>query len=68
MPPKLRSILDKFGERPGALRQAGIAYATEQIVDLVANGCQGIHIYTMNRPEIAAEIFKNLSFIRKTKI
>ena len=68
LPPRLRSIYDKFKDRPRALREAGIAYATEQIIDLVANGVQGIHIYTMNRPENAADIFKNIAYIRKTKI
>lgn len=68
LPPRLRSIYDKYGDRPKALREAGILYATEQIVDLVANGVQGIHIYTMNKPDVAAEIFKNLTYIRKTKI
>ena len=67
LPPRLRSIYDKFGDRPRALREAGIAYATEQIIDLVANGVQGIHIYTMNRPENAEAIFRNLEYIRKTK-
>ncbi len=68
LPPRLRSIYDRFKDRPRALREAGIAYATEQIVDLVANGVQGVHIYTMNRPENAADIFKNLIYIRKTKV
>lgn len=68
LPPRLRSIYDKFGDRPKALREAGILYATEQIADLVANGIQGIHLYTMNKPDIAAEIFRNLTYIRKTKI
>ncbi len=68
LPPRLRSIYDRFGDRPKALREAGIAYATEQIIDLVANGVQGIHIYTMNRPENAAAIFRNLEYIRKTRI
>ena len=45
------------------MRQAGIAYATDQIIDLIANGVNHIHIYTMNRPEIAGEILRNLSDI-----
>ena len=45
------------------LEQAGIAYATEQSIDLVANGVRGIHLYTMNRPDIAGQIMKNLSHI-----
>ncbi len=43
------------------MEQAGIAYATEQIVDLIANDFTHIHIYTMNRPHIAAKIMANLS-------
>ena len=45
------------------MRQAGIAYATEQIIDLIANGVNHIHIYTMNKPSVAGEIFRNLSDI-----
>jgi len=59
--PKHKAIIDKFGHNMLALRQAGIAYATEQIVDLVANGVRGIHLYTMNRPDIARDIFNNVS-------
>ena len=59
--PKHKAIIDKFGHNPPALRQAGIAYATEQIVDLIANGVRGIHLYTMNRPDIARDIFSNVS-------
>ena len=63
MPPRLRSILDKFGDNPAAMRQAAIVYASEQIIDLVANGVQGIHLYTMNRPAIAAAILKNVKSV-----
>ncbi len=63
LPPRFLSMLDKFGHHPEAMRQAGIAYATEQIVDLIANGVPGIHIYTMNKPEIARGIMQNLSHI-----
>jgi methylenetetrahydrofolate reductase (NADPH) len=59
------SILDKFGDNPAAMQQAGVAYATEQIIDLIANGVRGIHIYTMNKPEIAASIMRNISDIVK---
>jgi len=59
--PKFKAILDKFGDRPQALKQAGIAYATEQIVDLLANGIKGIHLYTMNKPDVAGSIVANLS-------
>ena len=48
-----------------AMQQAGIAYATEQIIDLIANGINGIHVYSMNKPEVAARIRENLSDIIK---
>ena len=63
LPPRFQNILDKFGDKPAAMRQAGIAYATEQIIDLVANNVRGIHLYTMNKPEIAEQIIHNLSHI-----
>ena len=50
---------------PEALRQAGIAYATEQIIDLLSWGVAGIHIYTMNKPEIAQDIMKNIGVVRE---
>ena len=63
MPPRLQGIADRFGGDPAAMRQAGIAYATEQILDLIAHGVEHIHIYTMNKPEVAAKIMDNLSCI-----
>ena len=54
---------EKVAEWIKTMKQAGIAYATEQIIDLIANGVKGIHLYTMNRPEVAAAIFHNLSYI-----
>jgi methylenetetrahydrofolate reductase (NADPH) len=63
VPPRFKMIVDHFGDNPEAMKQAGIAYATEQIIDLFANGVNCVHIYTMNHPEIAGEIFRNLSFI-----
>lgn len=63
LPPKHRAILDRFGDNPAALRQASIAYAVEQIVDLAANGVRGIHIYTMNKPDIAQSIMHSVSEI-----
>ncbi len=63
LPNRFRRIVDKFGDDPLAMKQAGIAYATEQIIDLVANGIRGIHVYTMNKPDIAESIVKNLSHI-----
>ena len=60
IPTRLKGILDKWGHDPESMKQAGIIYATEQIIDLVANGVRGIHIYTMNKPEIARNIQQNL--------
>ena len=63
LPTRFKAILDKFGDNPAAMRQAGIAYATEQIIDLVANDVHAIHIYSMNKPEVAAQIKSSLSEI-----
>jgi methylenetetrahydrofolate reductase (NADPH) len=63
VPAKFLSIVDRFGDDPKAMRQAGIAYATEQIIDLVANGVNHIHIYSMNKPDVAGAIMDNLSDI-----
>ena len=63
LPQRFVAILDKFGSRPDAMAQAGIAYATEQIIDLYANGVNGVHIYSMNKPWIARAIKNNLSDI-----
>lgn len=62
-PKKFERIVERFGENPDAMKQAGIIYATEQIIDLMANGQNNIHIYTMNKPEVAASIMKGLSEI-----
>ena len=64
-PRRFLSILDRFGGSPEAMRQAGIAYATDQIIDLLANGVRNIHIYSMNKPDVAAAIMSNLSEIIK---
>jgi methylenetetrahydrofolate reductase (NADPH) len=64
IPPKFKRILDKYGDNPGALKEAGIAYATEQIIDLLSSGAAGIHLYTMNRPEVARGIISQISYIR----
>ena len=61
--PKYRNMLDKYSDQPESLRKAVIVYASEQIIDLVANGVSGIHIYTMNKPDIAEEIMYNLKGI-----
>ncbi len=63
LPRRFVNIVDKFGENSKAMMQAGIAYATEQIIDLLANGINNIHVYSMNKPEVAEGILKNLSEI-----
>ena len=63
MPQRFKSLVDKFGHSPAAMKQAGIAYATDQIIDLYANGVTNIHVYTMNKPDVAAQIQRNLSDI-----
>ena len=65
VPQRFRAIVDYFGENPEAMKQAGIIYATEQIVDLIANGIKHIHVYTMNKPSVAAAIMGNLSEVLK---
>ena len=65
LPPRFKAIADKFSDNPLAMEQAGIAYATEQIIDLIANGVKYVHLYTMNRPQTAARIVENLSHILK---
>ena len=56
LPAKFNKIMERFGENPDAMKQAGIVYATEQIIDLMANGVNNIHIYTMNKPDVAHQI------------
>ena len=63
LPERFRRILDTFGDTPDAMRQAGIAYATDQIIDLFANGIRTVHVYSMNNPGVAKEILDNLSEI-----
>ena len=67
VPPKFIRIVERFADDPKAMKQAGIAYATEQIIDLIANGVNHIHIYSMNKPDVAGAIMGNLSdiFIRE---
>lgn len=65
LPNRFRRIVDKFGDNPESMKQAGIAYATEQIIDLYANGVKSVHVYTMNKPDIAAAIQNNISDILK---
>ena len=63
MPQRFKTIVDKFGHDPQAMKQAGIAYATDQIIDLFANGITNVHVYSMNKPDVARAIQANLSDI-----
>ncbi|MBQ9713832.1 MAG: methylenetetrahydrofolate reductase [Clostridia bacterium] len=63
MPQRFKMLVDKFGNDAEAMKQAGIAYATDQIIDLFANGVTNVHVYSMNKPDVAAAIQKNLSGI-----
>ena len=60
-PKRFLTLLDYFGDKPEAMEQAGLIYATEQIADLIANRVNGVHIYTMNKPATARKILDNLS-------
>lgn len=63
MPQRFKSLVDAFGENPAAMKQAGIVYATDQIIDLYANGIRFVHVYSMNKPDVAETILDNLSEI-----
>lgn len=63
VPQRFKSLVDRFGSDSDAMQQAGIAYATDQIIDLFANGITHVHVYTMNKPAVAAKICENLSDI-----
>lgn len=63
VPERFKAIVDRFGNDPVAMRQAGIIYATEQIIDLIANGITHIHVYSMNKPDVASDILYNLKGI-----
>jgi len=63
MPQRFKSLVDKFGHSPDAMKQAGIIYATDQIIDLFANGIKNVHVYSMNKPDVAMKIQSNLSDI-----
>lgn len=65
VPTRFKEIVDKFGEHPEAMKQAGIIYATEQIIDLIANDVKHIHVYSMNKPDVAEAIQRNLNEILK---
>lgn len=63
MPQRFKSLVDYFGKDPDSMKQAGIAYATDQIIDLYANGITNVHVYSMNKPDVAKAIMDNLSDI-----
>ena len=63
LPPRFKAIVDRFGGNAAAMLDAGTAYATEQIIDLFANGVNNVHVYTMNRPENAERIRRNLGSV-----
>jgi methylenetetrahydrofolate reductase (NADPH) len=63
LPTRFKMLLDRFGDDPAAMKQAGVAYAVSQIIDLVANGIHAIHIYSMNKPDVAEQIKSSLSEI-----
>ncbi len=63
VPERFKAIVDRFGDDPDSMRQAGIIYACEQIIDLIANGVNHIHVYSMNKPEVARAILDNLKYI-----
>ncbi len=63
VPQSFKALVDKFGSRPDDMKQAGIAYATDQIIDLFANVITNVHVYSMNKPDVAAAIQRNLSDI-----
>ena len=63
MPQRFKALVDKFGSTPLAMKQAGIAYAIDQIIDLYANGITHVHVYSMNKPDVAAKIQMGISDI-----
>lgn len=63
VPQRFKSLVDKFGSDPAAMKQAGIVYATDQIIDLYANNITNVHVYSMNKPDVAEKIQSNLSDI-----
>ena len=65
LPQRFKTIVDRYSDNPDAMRQAGIAYATEQIIDLFANGINAVHVYSMNREDVARAIQNNISEIIK---
>jgi methylenetetrahydrofolate reductase (NADPH) len=64
LPAKFTKMMNRYENNPEAMRDAGIAYAVDQIVDLIANGVDGIHLYTMNNPLIARRIADSIQSLR----
>lgn len=64
LPPKFTRMISRYEDNPAALRDAGIAYAIDQIVDLIAQGVEGIHLYTMNNPLVARRISEAVENLR----
>lgn len=65
MPQRFKALVDRFGDDHAAMKEAGVIYASDQIIDLFANGIKNVHVYTMNKPDVAAKIMKNVSEIIK---
>ncbi len=65
LPPKFLRILDRYAHDPASLQEAGIAYAVDQIIDLLSSGVDGVHIYTMNKPDATRRIMENISCVRE---
>ena len=65
LPQRFRFLLDKFGSDEKAMKQAGLIFASEQIIDLYANGIKNVHVYSMNKPEVAKTLMTNFSEIIK---
>ncbi len=63
IPQKMKIMVDRFADDPEKMKEAGIIYASNQIIDLIANGVSHIHVYSMNKPEIAEGIMRNLRTI-----
>jgi len=63
LPQRFAAIVDRFGDNPDQMMDAGVAYATEQIIDLLANGMSAVHVYTMNKPVVGERIMANLASI-----
>ncbi|WP_029232419.1 methylenetetrahydrofolate reductase [NAD(P)H] [Butyrivibrio sp. VCB2006] len=63
IPQKMKVMVDRFADDPEKMKEAGIIYASDQIIDLISNGVNHIHVYSMNKPDIAAGIMRNLATI-----